>query len=228
MLDTQTEDQIENTEGGIFDNETDDNIVDFPSPGETEEDTGGGGRVSADVGDSTKALVKKEVRTLLCVADATGNPMVAYATRLPDGGFSLLEDYRRPTQEEFEKLRKNGKIVSQPQPQPRQQTQMVRHQQEQVSQPQVMPPEEESFSPFDDEVQQDQVIDQSMPFGGVSAQPSEGQIVQQEQKPLISKNVKVAIFGVGVAALSGLGMWYYKKRKQAKAMAEEDFDDEED
>lgn len=57
--------------------------------------------------------VDKSKKQLICVADQTGNPLVATAQYDKSGQLSLLEPYRRPSQKEWLHLTQTGQIVKQ-------------------------------------------------------------------------------------------------------------------
>lgn len=57
--------------------------------------------------------IDKSKKHLVCVADNTGNPLVAKAAYDQSGEMQLLEAYRRPTQQEWNHLAKTGQIIKQ-------------------------------------------------------------------------------------------------------------------
>ncbi len=57
--------------------------------------------------------INKSKKQLVCVADQTGNPLVAKAAYDGNGEMQLLEAYRRPTQQEWQHLSQTGQVVKQ-------------------------------------------------------------------------------------------------------------------
>lgn len=91
------------TDGGIFDD---------PEPVEIDGDELNGATANNDQS-SNLPMTHPGKTHLICVADQQGQPMIARAVADKNGQLQPIENYRRPTQEEFNKIQSRGQVVKQ-------------------------------------------------------------------------------------------------------------------
>ena len=153
-------------------------------------------------------------KKLLCISDSEGNPLVAKATKESGKDYVLTERYRRPTQAEWEKIQKNGRIIQRPQ-EPEVVNQVVNETQDRSQSEMIVHGDN---SPLD-------VTQENSPLEAISGMSTFNRTTGEiQQKSKTSKYIKIGGAVLAVAGVVGAGVFFYKKR--ASKNIDEDFDND--